>query len=47
MAMRVAPESAGDMPKAREAYRAFLKAWPDADEDLQQVTRAKAWLRSH
>jgi len=34
-------ESSGNAAGAREAYAAFLKAWPKADANLPEVTHAQ------
>ena len=34
-------ELQGDAAGAREAYKAFLKAWPNADADLAELAHAK------
>jgi hypothetical protein len=34
-------ELQGDAPGAREAYAAFLKAWPAADSELPQLAHAR------
>jgi Tfp pilus assembly protein PilF len=40
-------ELEGDRTNARRAYKAFLKAWPDADSYLTPVTEARNWLKAH
>jgi hypothetical protein len=37
-------ELSGDNAGAREAYAAFLEAWPSADPTLPQVTHAREAL---
>ncbi len=39
-------ESLGDSTGAREAYAAFLKAWPRADANLPEVTHAQKMVSS-
>jgi len=39
--LALAKESSGDTAGAREAYQAFLKAWPRADGNLPEVTHAQ------
>jgi tetratricopeptide (TPR) repeat protein len=34
----------GDSKNARKAYEAFLAAWPEADDNLIQMSMARAWL---
>jgi hypothetical protein len=34
-------ELSGDAAGAREAYQAFLKAWPSADSTLPEVAHAR------
>ena len=37
----------GDGKNARTAYEAFIAAWPEADDNLAQVSMAAAWLEQH
>ncbi|GAB3642240.1 tetratricopeptide repeat protein [Spirosoma arcticum] len=38
-------EDEGNKSEATKAYQTFLTTWSDADADLPQVKRAKAWMR--
>ncbi len=40
-------EGEGNKPEATKAYQTFLTTWNDADADLPQVKRAKAWMRAN
>jgi len=40
-------EAQNDRGKTARAYRAFLDAWPDANQALPQVTAARQWLAHH
>ncbi len=37
----------GDSKNAKKAYKAFIAAWPSADDDLPQLREAQAWLQQH
>jgi hypothetical protein len=37
----------GDGKNARTAYEAFIAAWPEADDNLAQMSMAAAWLEQH
>jgi len=37
----------GDSKNATKAYEAFLAAWPEADDNLAQMSTAGAWLERH
>jgi tetratricopeptide (TPR) repeat protein len=40
-------ELEGDSKNATKAYEAFLAAWPEADDNLAQMSMAGAWLERH
>ena len=40
-------EDEGNKSEATKAYQTFLTTWSDADTDLPQVKKAKAWMRTN